>query len=392
MARCRTRSASQPRPRLTPNRLPHQTSLRLYRWSSESGSIGRCGLSVGIAARVTLLSFFTLLADPLRAFAQESRPREHFQTADVLYDWVTNIQGQKLRTFVTRPKNASGKVPVIFFVGWLSCDTMEYPHAPTQDGFGVLLRSLIDQSGFATFRMDKPGVGESSGACEKADFESEISGWRGLFKSIPKYDFADTDRVFVVGLSNGGGFSPLAVEGHRVRGFVSAGSWGRTWYEHVLELERRRLTSEKKSPAEIGSAMQAYSEFYDLYLNAGMTPGAILSQHPDWKPLWDDAPEGQYGRPAAFYQQLQKLNLGAAWQNVDAPVLVIHGSADDVMSRGDSETISQIVNAVHPGHARYVEIPGMSHGFTVEKKFHSELVPMILDWMKRTLAAGSGAG
>jgi pimeloyl-ACP methyl ester carboxylesterase len=347
---------------------------------------------VRIVARITILAFFTLPAAPLSALAQESRPREHFQNADVQYDWVTNSQGQKLRTFITRPKNISGKGPVIFFVGWLSCDSMEYPDPANRDGFGMLLTSLIERSGFATLRMDKPGVGESAGVCEKADFESEISGWRALFKSVPKYDFADADRVFVVGLSNGGGFSPLAVEGRSVRGFVSAGSWGRTWYEHMLELERRRLTSEKKPPAEIGRAMQAYSEFYDLYLNNGMTPGAILGRHPDWKPLWDDSPDGQYGRPAAFYQQLQKLNLGAAWQNVDAPVLVIHGSADEVMSRADSETIAQIVNATHPGRARYVEVPGMTHGFTVEKKFRSELVPMILDWMKRALATGSGAG
>jgi len=267
---------------------------------------------------------------------------------------------------------------------------MEYPNADTSDGFGILLRTLIDRSGFATFRMDKPGVGESSGVCEKADFESEISGWRAAFNSITKYDFADGDRVFVIGLSNGGGFSPLAVEGRRVRGFVSAGSWGRTWYEHMLELERRRLTSEKKSPGEIGRAMQAYSEFYDLYLNNGMAPGAILGQHPDWKPLWNDSPDGQYGRPAAFYQQLQTLNLGAVWQSVDAPVLVIHGSADDVMSRADSETIAGIVNATRPGRARYVEVPGMTHGFTVEKKFHAELVPLILDWMKRTLTVSAG--
>ena len=55
--------------------------------------------------------------------AQNSRPREHFEHATVLYDWVTNDRGQRLRTFVTRPDKVGGKVPAIFFVGWLSCDT-----------------------------------------------------------------------------------------------------------------------------------------------------------------------------------------------------------------------------------------------------------------------------
>jgi hypothetical protein len=53
--------------------------------------------------------------------ATEIVPREHFANADVVYDFVSNGRGDKLRTFVTRPKNISGKVPAIFFVGWLSC-------------------------------------------------------------------------------------------------------------------------------------------------------------------------------------------------------------------------------------------------------------------------------
>jgi pimeloyl-ACP methyl ester carboxylesterase len=197
--------------------------------------------------------------------------REQFQNADVMYDWVVNHGGQRLRTFVTRPKTVAGQVPVIFFVGWLSCDTMEYPDANTQDGFGIFMRRLIDESGYATVRMDKPGVGESQGDCSKADFNSEMEGWQAAFDSLGKYDFTDREHIFVVGLSNGGGFSPLAVR-DPVRGFVSAGSWGRTWYEHMLELERRRLTGEGKSPAEVNASLKAFADFYNLYLMKGMTP------------------------------------------------------------------------------------------------------------------------
>ena len=72
------------------------------------------------------------------------------------------------------------------------------------------MRRLIDESGYSTVRMDKPGVGESQGDCSKADFNSEMEGWRAAFDALGKYDFMDRERVFVVGLSNGGGFSPLA--------------------------------------------------------------------------------------------------------------------------------------------------------------------------------------
>jgi pimeloyl-ACP methyl ester carboxylesterase len=154
----------------------------------------------------------------------------------------------------------------------------------------------------------------------------------------------------------------------------------------MLELERRRLIEENKSPAEVNTAVKAFAEFYILYLMKGMTPGQVIAQHPEWKELWYDAPDGQYGRPAAFYQQLQALNLGEVWLKVNAPVLVIRGASDDIMSRADGEAIVQIVNQVHPGHAQYLEIPGMTHGATVNGKFYDELIPTVLNWMREQLA------
>ena len=323
--------------------------------------------------------------------AQTPRPqpkREHFQHAQVIYGWAHDNQGERLRTFITRPNDAAGKVPTIFFVGWLSCDSMEYPDAETHDGFGILLRRLIEQSGYATVRMDKPGVGESQGDCSKTDFAQELSGCQSAFDEMLKYDFIDPTKIFLVGLSNGGGTSALVPRQHPVRGYIAASSWGRTWYEHMLEMERRRLTEDAKSPAEINTAVKAFVEFYTLYLIKGMTPGQVIAQHPEWKSLWYDAPDGQYGRPATFYQQLQSLNLGESWQRVNEPVLVIRGAADNIMSRADSEAIAQIVNQIHPGHARYLQIDDMTHGFTVKGKFYEELVPTILTWIREQLETG----
>jgi pimeloyl-ACP methyl ester carboxylesterase len=315
----------------------------------------------------------------------QQHPREHFEHADVLYDWVTNKRGQKLRTFVTRPKDVAGKVPLIFFVGWLSCDSMEYPEGET-DGFGSLMLRLINRSGYATVRMDKPGVGESQGKCGAADFNDELEGWRAAFDSIKKYDFIDTDRVFVLGISNGGGFAPFVAQGHTVRGYIAASTWGRTWYEHMLEHERRRLAAAGKTAAEVNDAVKGFTQFYDLYLIQGLTPGQVIAQHPQWKNLWYDAPDGQYGRPAAFYQQLQSLNLGEAWQHVNAPVLVVYGTGDTIMSRADSDAISEIVNRVHPGAAQNYVVEHMDHLFTVDKKFYDPLIPETLNWIKARLA------
>jgi pimeloyl-ACP methyl ester carboxylesterase len=222
--------------------------------------------------RYALLIFVMLSAGGQQAPVK----RERFQNSEVLYDWVSNGRGEKLRIFVTRPKNSAGKVPVIFFVGWLSCDSMEYPDGET-DGFGALILRLIEQSGYATVRMDKPGVGESQGNCAQADFNSELQGWRAAFDSMSKYQFLDSNQVIVLGMSNGGGFSPLVTGGRPVRGYIAASSWGRTWYEHMIEHERRRLTGAGKSAAEVNDGVKAFTHLYDLYLNQGMTPGQAIA-------------------------------------------------------------------------------------------------------------------
>jgi pimeloyl-ACP methyl ester carboxylesterase len=338
-------------------------------------------------AHVLIVIAIVIATSWLSAQARPEPKRERFQNAEVLYGWAKDNHGERLRTFITRPNRAASKVPAIFFVGWLSCDSMEYADSETHDGFGILLRQLIERSGYATVRMDKPGVGESEGDCSKTDFTTELAGYQSAFDEMLKYDFIDPAQIIVIGLSNGGGTAPLVPRQHPVRGYVAASSWGRTWYEHMLDLERRRLMEAGKPPAEVNSDVKAFVEFYTLYLMKGMTPAQIIVQHPEWKTLWYDSPDGQYGRPAAFYQQLQTLNLGDAWQQVSEPVLVIRGSGDNIMSRADSEAIARIVNQIHPGHARYLQIDDMTHGFTVNGKFYDELIPTILNWMKEQLTA-----
>jgi pimeloyl-ACP methyl ester carboxylesterase len=335
-----------------------------------------------LAAMLTVCS----IRMPAQSSHSSRQPeREHFRNAEVTYDWVTNSLGQKIRTFVTRPKSAAQAVPAIFFVGWLSCDSVEYPKGET-DGFGAIFWRLIEQSGFATMRMDKPGVGESEGNCAATDFQTELASYRAAFDSLSKYSFIDQNSIFVVGLSNGGGTSPLSAGEHAVRGYVAASSWGRTWYEHMLENERVRLSRDKKlSDAHINEAMKGFTDFYSLYLIHGMTPGAVIAQHPEWKVLWYDAPDGQYGRPASFYQQLQDLNLGKVWQEVTAPVLVLHGGADTIMSRSDSHAIADIVNRAHPGHATYTKIDGADHLLAVHDKLDDKVAPVILSWLRKQL-------
>lgn len=304
-------------------------------------------------------------------------PQEQFKGVETIYDSVMTDLGFRVRTIVTRPQNVSRKLPAVFLVGWLSCDSAEYPFGPGGDGFGQALQDIATRSGLVLIRMDKPGIGDSEGpSCVDLDFETELAGYRAAFKSIKRYDFVDPDRVFIIGLSNGAGVAPLVPQNEKVRGYIVAGGWSKTWFEHMMELERRRLKLSGKSLDEITASMRGYAEFYTDYLIRKMTPGEVSKAKPHLAALWYDRPEHQYGRPAKFYHQLQDLNIASAWEKVEQPVLVMYGEYDWIMSLGDHEMIVDIVNSKHPRRATLVNLPKTDHTFmkfdSAEKAFNDE--------------------
>ena len=326
------------------------------------------------------------------------KPNETYPNVDVLYDVVTAPNRQKLRAIVTHPHEAAGKLPVIFVAGWLSCDSVEAPE-DTMDASGKVFRGLAQMPGYCTFRIDKPGVGDSEGDCSKTDFDTELAGYRAAFKSLEHFDFIDQDRVYIFGISNGGGFAPLVPETdadqERVRGYIVDGGWIKTWFEHMLEIERRRFTLMGRTPAQINERMKGVADLYHEILFKNRPATDIFEMQPKLVDLWPDGADHEhlYGRPLAFYQQLQKLNLAAAWARVKVPTLVLHGEYDWIMSRDDHEIIAKLVNANTPGAAKFVELPKTGHTFQhylsmedafagKQAAFDPAVLRVVTDWFK----------
>ena len=325
-------------------------------------------------------------------------PRESYPNVDVIYDSVTAPDGKRLRTIITKPRNAKGKLPLIFVAGWLSCDSIEAP-AGTKDASGLVFQSLARLPQFSLFRVDKQGVGDSEGVCGENDFESELGGYRAAFRALKNYEFIDTNGVFILGISNGGGFAPLIPESpaeqQQVRGYISVGGWAKTWFEHMLEIERRRFALIGKMPAEVTEMMKRAATLYYEWLIKGRGLDDILKEQPQLADLW---PEGKdhthlYGRPLAFYQQLQKLNLAAAWSRVTAPTYALRGEFDWIMSREDHQLIAAYVSA-NGGDAYAYEVPKTGHTFQhylsladafkgKEALFDPKVIGLLTDWLMK---------
>ena len=294
------------------------------------------------------------------ALARRTSQNESYPGVTVQYDALTDAAGHRLRLILTFPQGTNQRLPVIFVAGWLSCDSVEAPPgdkgAPQQ-----LFQALARLPAFATVRLDKPGVGDSEGDCAATDFDTELAAYRQGFRALGAYPFADTSRIFVLGLSNGGGFAPLVAEGAPVRGYVVVGGWIKTWFEHMLEIERRRLTLAGTPNAQLNAQMQAVERLYSAYLLEDTPPRQILARQPELRGLWAEDPEHQYGRPVRYYQQLQQLDLMRAWSQVKVPLLALHGEYDWIMSGADLELMVQVVNQNVPGSARFQELPQTGH-------------------------------
>jgi pimeloyl-ACP methyl ester carboxylesterase len=323
-------------------------------------------------------------------------PRESYPNVDVIYDSVSAPDGNRLRTIITKPRNTKGKLPVIFVAGWLSCDSVEAP-AGTKDESGLVFRGLAQLPEFVLFRMDKQGVGDSEDVCSETDFDSELAGYRAAFRAMRNYDFIDTKKIYILGISNGGGFAPLVPESEteraQVRGYISVGGWVKTWFEHMLEIERRRFALMGKSPGQVNDRMKGASTLYHEWLIKGRPVDEILKEQPQLADLW---PEGKdrshlYGRSLQFYQQLQNLNLADAWSRVKAPTYVLRGAFDWIMSREDSELIAMYVNR-NGDLASFYEIPNTGHTFQhflsladafkgKRAQFDPKMITLLADWL-----------
>lgn len=289
-------------------------------------------------------------------------PLEQYAQADVELGAVRDTRGERLRTLVTIPK-APGKHAAILLVGWLSCDSVEL-RPGAKDGISMLMRRLITETGAVVMRMDKPGIGDSEGDCRATDFDTELSGYRSAFAALQAHPRVDAARISLLGISNGGGFAPLVAGNAPVAAYVTIGGWSKTWFEHMIELERRRLALEGTPAGSINGAMRGLAAFHAHYLFEGLTPEQVSAKYPALRNVWYDEPRHQYGRPAAFYQQLQALDLAGAWSAVAVPTLVVWGEYDWIMSQSDQENIVALVNARRPSQARLLTVPAMDHSFT----------------------------
>jgi dienelactone hydrolase len=336
------------------------------------------------------------------------RAAESHPGLDTQYGELLPGDGARLRTIVTKPQGATGRLPAVLFVQWLSCDTIEL-RPGAQDGWSVMLRRLISESGMLWQRTEKSGVGDSKGTpCAQLDYATELAHHRAALRQLQARPDVDPKRIVVFGASMGSNYAPLVAADQDVAGVVVWGGGATTWFERMLRFERNALQLGGTDPQQLASEVNARAAYFSRYLLKGEAPSAIAASDPKlgevWKRIVGTSDTGHYGRPFAFHQQAQQQNWAGAWARVRAPVMVLYGQYDWFESHDAAQLIATIVNDHRPGSATFREIPQLDHHFTqyssprdafAEKNGKENAAPAvtaILDWLSQIGVRGRDSG
>jgi pimeloyl-ACP methyl ester carboxylesterase len=298
------------------------------------------------------------------AYTPAPLPLEQVPGLESHYGSVTVSGGARLRTIVTRPADATGPLPAIFFTQWVSCGSIEFLRGGLSR---EILKRLALHSGAALIRVERAGTGDSDGLpCHDLDYDTELAHYRAAFRALVHDNpLFDPSRVVIYGSSLGATMAPLVAQGNDVAGIIVQGGGALTYLERMINFDRQNLERTGVAPEEIQARLLRQILFNIEYLVHGRDPDAIAEESPAMATAKAGilGMEGglHYGRPYAWHQQAARRNFLAAWAGVAAPVLVIFGQFDQWEGRHGHELIVDTVNRLRPGTATFIEIPRMDH-------------------------------
>lgn len=290
-------------------------------------------------------------------------PLESLPGLETEYGAVRTSDGYRLRTIVTRPSGATGKLPAIFHTQAVSCGSLEVPQ-DTQTTLGELAK----RSGMVLIRVERAGTGDSEGPdCSALDYDTEVRDYREALEQLVKHPWINAGRVFIYGSSLGSTTAPLVAQGKKVAGVIVQGGGAHTYLERMIAFDRQFLErSGEYRPEQVHDEMIRRIAFHQQYLLGKKTPRQVEREFPRLAGVWQSIRGGaeappHYGRPYAWHWQAAAKNFPAAWATIDAPVLVFYGEFDQFEPLQSHQAIVDTVNQLRPGSATLVVLDNIDH-------------------------------
>jgi len=325
-----------------------------------------------------------------------SLPKENHNNIDTYYETLTSDYGIKQRAIITKPKG-NKKFPAIILIQGLSCSTIEQ-YSSRSNNWSKLIKDLVEKSNMVLMRIDKPGVGDSEGDCGKTDFLTELNGYETAVKLLKTKPYVDTSKIIIYGNSMGSALAPYLANKFDLAGLISDGTFYKSWYEHMLEIERRILQIEGKEEAEIYSLMnEVFIPLYYEMLIKKRSFEDILKDNPTYKKYHRQGLNHMYGRSMKYYHQVQDFNFAKNWEDVKVPLRVRWGTNDWIMTENDNDMIMAILDANKHKNHKFYKYKGLDHWSTIHPdysssfnfkpgKWEDKISQQIIDWSWEIIA------
>ena len=292
------------------------------------------------------------------------RPKESFKNATVTYGQV-NYTGNRLRSILVSPVGVENP-PVVYFLQGYTCGSVE-----TVSDDNPMKKLMTDwlNAGFAVYRVEKPGVGDSQSSrpCSVISFDEELKAFKEGYKDLLANKSIDTDNIFLFGHSMGGVVAPLLEKVHVPKGTIVYGTVGDNWFDYMLDLYTIQPKHFGVSDAQIKEDNKINLEFNKDFLIRKLSGKELIANeaYVDFFRNGElDFENDQYiGRHFDFWQNLADVDIPGAWAKVETNVLALYGEFDiQAINVQGVEKIKAIVNK-NKGKATVMVIPKADHGF-----------------------------
>ncbi|MDX5480993.1 MAG: PDZ domain-containing protein [Hymenobacteraceae bacterium] len=339
----------------------------------------------------------------------QPQPYETVANGEVIYDEVALGSNGYARSIIKKPKG-KGRFPAVYYIQGYSCGSID--NLPETDPTRRLVDELVAR-GYAVFRMEKPGAGDSQGTkpCSEVGFHEEVAAFSAGLRELKEYDFVDTSNVFLFGHSLGANVAPLVAARDNVKGIIGYGVNGKPWFEYLIEVFREQRPMTGADYVQVDEDMRhVIPMLYALMIEK--KPVDELAQNPRYRAFLEntldyDGQGHMYGRTYKVLQELQEVEVNKAWRDANTHTLMIYGGADFAAIDPDgANIIVDVVNSYHPGKGTYKFLPGTDHGFVevgskeellklqqnqqyaahAQTHFNQKLVEMIHEWMREKMS------
>jgi photosystem II stability/assembly factor-like uncharacterized protein/pimeloyl-ACP methyl ester carboxylesterase len=337
-----------------------------------------------------------------------SRPQEMKTGIDYSYGAIPYQDGL-IRSLISAPAEAEGKLPAILFIQGYTCapntDLDErHPYRRLTDGLSL--------GGYLVMRIEKPGMGdnENTPPCDQIDIYQEAAAFESALLALKNNPNVDTNQIFIWGHSMGGIIAPLLASKHPwVKGVSVYGTTYQMWGEYIVNMTRIQSEGFGMDPVLIDKTVRDMRFVLHEIFTLKKSPSAFVKEHPEYKQFlmeqftWSEGGDLLFTRSAAFNQTLDGLNLAELWSKTEANVLAFYGEADiEALNPDGAKGIVNIVNRFHEGNGTYYFLPGTDHSFakvgsiedgyrtkadpnyyyTMLDQFNPEVISVSLDWLK----------